>query len=131
MGTWGLSPPFFVWLVNPIPIRGTDYAYLIQPSFLEKWFCKLGFFLRLEKSDSANPDFFSGSRKRVDQKRRLVYTINPPFIRLDKNDFANSDLFSGTRKVCRTTLHQHHSKNMERRSWTPTCNYSGGCQINC
>ena len=28
-------------------------------------------------------------------------------------------------------IHQHHGKNMERRSWTSTCNYSGGCQITC
>ena len=29
--------------------------------------------------------FFSGSRKVVDQKKRWVYTINPPFFRLEKS----------------------------------------------
>ena len=28
-------------------------------------------------------------------------------------------------------IHKHHDKNMECRSWTSTCNYSGGCQITC
>ena len=45
MGTWGtVPPPFLGRMVNLISIRGTDYAHLFQPSFLEKWFCKLGFF---------------------------------------------------------------------------------------
>jgi hypothetical protein len=35
----------------------------------------------------------------VDQKKRWVYTINPPFFRLEKSGSANSDLFSGLRKV--------------------------------
>ena len=45
MGTWGtVPPPFLGRMVNLISIRGTDYAHLFQPSFLEKWFCKLRFF---------------------------------------------------------------------------------------
>ena len=44
---------------------------------LEIWF---------EKNGSSNLDFFSGSRKVVDQKKRWSYTVNPHF-------------FSGSRKV--------------------------------
>jgi hypothetical protein len=33
-----------------------------------------------EKNGSANLDCFSGSREVVDQKKRWVYTINPPFL---------------------------------------------------
>ena len=29
------------------------------------------------------------------------------------------------------SIHQHHGKNLEYSSWTPTCIYSGGCQITC
>ena len=50
-------------------------------------------FFRLEKSGSANSDFFSGSRKVVDQKNRWVYTINPPFLRLEESGSAHSDFF--------------------------------------
>ena len=62
----------------------------------EKWFCKLGFFFRLEKSGSANSDFFSGSRKVVDQKKRWVFysrTINHIFCKLEKSGSANLDFF--------------------------------------
>ena len=62
----------------------------LQPFNLQPLFQKSGsrkvvlqiqiFFFRLEKSGSANSDFFSGSRKVVDQKNRWVYTINPPFL---------------------------------------------------
>ena len=53
----------------------------------------------MEKSGSAKSDFFSGSRKLVDQKKRWVHTINPPFFRLEKGGAANSDFFSGSKKV--------------------------------
>ena len=36
---------------------------------------------------------FSGSRKVVDQKKRWVYTTNPPFFRLEKSGSTNSDFF--------------------------------------
>ena len=57
---------------------------------LEIWFEKNGF---------SNLDFFSGSRKVVDQKKRRVYTIDPHFFRLEKSGSANSDFFSGLRKM--------------------------------
>ena len=52
-----------------------------------------------EKNGSSNLDFFSGSRKVVDQKKRWVYTINPPFFKLEKSGSANSDFFSDSRKM--------------------------------
>jgi hypothetical protein len=57
---------------------------------LEIWF---------EKSGSENSDFFSGSRKVVDQKKRWDYTINPTFFRMEKSGSANLYFFSGSRKV--------------------------------
>ena len=66
----------------------------------KRWFYTINpHFFRLEKSVSANLDFFSGSRKVVDQKKRWFYTINPPFFRLEKSGSANSDFFSSLRKV--------------------------------
>ena len=55
-------------------VIANSFSHLICNHFsrkvvLEKWFCKIGFFFRLEKSGSANSDFFSGSRKVVDQKK--------------------------------------------------------------
>ena len=52
-----------------------------------------------KKSGSANSDFFSGSRKVIDQKNRWVYTINTPFFRFEISGSANSDSFSGSRTV--------------------------------
>ena len=46
-----------------------------------------------KKSGSANLDFFSGSRKVIDQKKRWVYTINAPFFRLEKSGSAKSNFF--------------------------------------
>ena len=46
-----------------------------------------------KKSGSANSDFFSGSRKVVNQKNRWDYTINPPFFRLEKSGSANLYFF--------------------------------------
>ena len=67
-----------------------------------------------EKRGSENSDFFSGSRKVVDQKKRWVYTINPPFFRLEKSGSSNSDFFSGSRKVVdqkkNLTLQNHFSR---------------------
>jgi hypothetical protein len=66
---------------------------------LEIWFEKSDLRIWFEKSGFENSDFFSGSKKVVDQKKRWVYTVNPPFFRLEKSGSANSEFFPGSRKV--------------------------------
>ena len=73
---------------------------LVQDIWFEKFGSKnLVRKIWFKKSGSANSDFFSGSRKVIDQKNRWVYTINPPFFRFEISGSANSDSFSGSRKV--------------------------------
>ena len=51
---------------------------------LEIWF---------KKNGSSNLDFFSGSRKVVDQKKRWVYTINPHFFQVGEKWFSKLRFF--------------------------------------
>ena len=82
-----------------------------------------------KKTSSANLDFFSGSRKVVDQKNRWIYTMNPAFFRLEKSGSSHSDFFSGSRKVVdqkkNPSLQNHFSKN----HFSTLFNKSG-CRLN-
>ena len=70
MGTWGtVPPPFLGRMVNLISIRGTDYAHLFQPSFLEKWFWKLGFFSGWRKVVLQTQIFFLVREKWLTRKK--------------------------------------------------------------
>ena len=92
------------WLFKPFPTSPMQAAlaslqgpFNLQPLFqkgVEKWFQKSGSSnlvqeitvqeIWFEKNGSLSLDFFSGSRKVVDQKKRWFYTINPHFFRLKK-----------------------------------------------
>ena len=83
------------------------FSHLICNHFSREVVLQTWIFFRLEKSGSANLDFFSGwrkvvlqtwiffsgSRKVVYQKKRWVYTINPAFFRLEKSGSPNPDFF--------------------------------------
>ena len=87
--------------------NGAKHPFILRPhflQFLEIWFKKSGSRnmvreIWFEKSGSANSDFFSGSRKVVDQKNRWVYTINPREIWFEKSGWPEKKIW-----VWRTTF---------------------------
>jgi hypothetical protein len=84
----------FDWLINHLICN-----HFSRKVVLEIWFEKSGSRnlvreIWFEKSGSRKVVlktriFFSGSRKVVDQKKKWVYTINPPSFRLEKSGSAN------------------------------------------
>ena len=67
-----------------------------------------------KNNGSSNLDFFSGSRKVVEQKKRWVYTINPQFFQVGEKWFCKLGFFSGLRKMVdqkkNPSLKKHFSK---------------------
>ena len=72
---WGDSFTLLFCALNICSFQKSGSKNLVR----EIWFEKSGSRNLVEKRVSANSDFFSGSRKVVDQKNRWVYTIKPPF----------------------------------------------------
>ena len=76
-----ICPPIGPFKLQPLFLKGVEKSF--EKSGLRKMVLQTWIFLR----------------KVVDQKKRWVYTINPPFFRLEESGSANSDFFSGSRKV--------------------------------
>ena len=76
-----LGPICIGWAVWPSTIV---YSYFYSAPSIFAVFRNLVREIRFKKSGSANLDFFSGSRKVIDQKNRWVYAINPSFSGLRK-----------------------------------------------
>ena len=104
-----LGPICIGWAVWPSTIV---YSYFYSAPSIFAVFRNLVREIRFKKSGSANLDFFSGSRKVIDQKNRWVYAINPSFSGLRKVILQTRIFFlvrekKLTRKkirVCRTTF---------------------------
>ena len=65
----------------------------------EKWFCKLGFFFRLEKSGSANSNFFSGSSKSGWPEKEVGLYYKSIFFQVREKWFYKLGFFFGSRRV--------------------------------